>query len=144
VFGPRRPADQTNRRYPPAEPGGGATDMMKSGSSSDGRQCGARILPVMIQQPGVVEIEGRPIPDPRAGQVLMRTRATLISHGTELTLRRSVAPRGAGWNASGCAGTLTPSRLPECGGSSRDRPRDRPLGAGKTRWQLSTPCSVLV
>lgn len=45
-----------------------------------------------------VEVEARPAPAPGPGEVLVRTHASLLSTGTELTLYRGDGPPGSVWD----------------------------------------------
>lgn len=56
---------------------------------------------VVFQGPGVVEFEDRPLPVPGPGEVLLRTRRTLISPGTELTILSGDFAAGSAWDAYG-------------------------------------------
>ena len=53
-----------------------------------------------IPEAGRVEIESRPMPEPGPGEVLLRTRRTLISGGTELTMLGG-ASTGDAWKRFG-------------------------------------------
>lgn len=52
---------------------------------------------VIFPAPKRVEIESRKVPTPEPGQVLIRTRRTLISTGTELTALNGDYPAGSQW-----------------------------------------------
>lgn len=52
---------------------------------------------VVFVQPRRVEIQDRDIPTPAAGQLLIRTRRTLISTGTELTILTGEFPADSVW-----------------------------------------------
>lgn len=52
---------------------------------------------VIFPEPRKVVIEDREIPRPGPGELLLRTRATLISTGTELTILSGEFPPGGGW-----------------------------------------------
>jgi threonine dehydrogenase-like Zn-dependent dehydrogenase len=56
---------------------------------------------VVFRGPGVVEFEDRPLPIPGPGQVLLRTRRTLISPGTELTILSGDFAPGSVWDSYG-------------------------------------------
>lgn len=56
---------------------------------------------VVFTAASTVEIEDRPIPKPGPGQVLVHTRRTLISTGTELTILKGVYPEGSAWATYG-------------------------------------------
>ena len=56
---------------------------------------------MVFRGPGVVELEDRPVPAPGPGEVLLRTRRTLISPGTELTILEGAFPAGSAWDAYG-------------------------------------------
>ena len=56
---------------------------------------------VVFRGPGVVELEERPLPSPGPGEVLLRTRRTLISPGTELTILAGDYPAGSAWDRYG-------------------------------------------
>jgi 2-desacetyl-2-hydroxyethyl bacteriochlorophyllide A dehydrogenase len=53
---------------------------------------------IVLPDPGRVEIEDRPIPDPDDDEVLVETERTLISTGTELTAFSGDFPAGSHWN----------------------------------------------
>ncbi len=53
---------------------------------------------VFFTAPGVVEIVDQRQPEPKPGEVLIRTRKTLISTGTELTLPHARARQGSAWD----------------------------------------------
>jgi len=52
---------------------------------------------VVCQGPGRVVLEERQLPDPGPGQLLIRSRVSLVSVGTELTTVRGQWPEGAFW-----------------------------------------------
>ncbi len=52
---------------------------------------------VVFTAPGQVAVEDRPLPVPTAGQVLIQTRRTLISTGTELTILNGQFPPQSRW-----------------------------------------------
>lgn len=52
---------------------------------------------VVFPAPKCVEIQAREVPTPEPGQVLIRTRCTLISIGTELTILNGECPPGSAW-----------------------------------------------
>ena len=52
---------------------------------------------VVFRAPGVVQLEDRPKPVPRDGQLLIRTSCTLISIGTELTILKAEYPEDSYW-----------------------------------------------
>lgn len=54
---------------------------------------------VVFPEPGRVEIERFDIGDPAAGEVLVETKATLISIGTELTALTGEFPERSAWSA---------------------------------------------
>jgi len=54
---------------------------------------------VVFSAPGVVEVVDRPVGKPARGQVLLRTRRTLISGGTELTVLSGDFRPGSAWAA---------------------------------------------
>ena len=56
---------------------------------------------VVFRGPGVVDLEDRPVPSPGPGEVLLRTRRTLISPGTDLTILEGAFPAGSAWDAYG-------------------------------------------
>ena len=54
--------------------------------------------PTMVfPQPKEIVIEDRPMPAPKAGELLIRTRRTLISTGTELTVLNGEFPADSAW-----------------------------------------------
>src|SRR5690242_212370 len=53
---------------------------------------------IWFNGPGAVEIRSSEIPCPGPGEVLIRTRATLISAGTELALLRGPVFSGSAWS----------------------------------------------
>ena len=53
---------------------------------------------MVFREPGVVEFEDRPLPTPEPGEVLLRTRRTLISPGTELTILSGDFAPGSAWD----------------------------------------------
>jgi threonine dehydrogenase-like Zn-dependent dehydrogenase len=56
---------------------------------------------VVFREPGIVEFEDRPLPAAGPGEVLLRTRRTLISPGTELTILSGDFARGSAWDGYG-------------------------------------------
>jgi 2-desacetyl-2-hydroxyethyl bacteriochlorophyllide A dehydrogenase len=56
---------------------------------------------IVFCAPKVVEIEDRPMPQPAAGQLLIKTTRTLISIGTELTILSGEYPAGSYWASYG-------------------------------------------
>lgn len=52
---------------------------------------------VWFAAPGKVELSSLPMPSPAAGEVLLRTRRTLISSGTELSILRQQPQQGSAW-----------------------------------------------
>jgi threonine dehydrogenase-like Zn-dependent dehydrogenase len=56
---------------------------------------------VVFRAPKVVEIEDRPMPTPKEGQLLIKTRCTLISIGTELTILGAEYPEDSYWASYG-------------------------------------------
>jgi len=60
-----------------------------------------RSLQVFFAAPLQVELREREIPEPGPGQVLVHTRCSLISTGTELTLLRGQYPPGGNWASYG-------------------------------------------
>ena len=54
---------------------------------------------IVFSEPGVVRIEPCEVGEPGAGEVLIRTRSTLISTGTELTVLAADYPEGSQWAA---------------------------------------------
>jgi len=56
---------------------------------------------VVFRGPGVAELEERPVPSAGPGEVLLRTRRTLISPGTELTILAGDFPPGSAWDRYG-------------------------------------------
>ena len=52
---------------------------------------------IVFTEPGVVQVAGCDVPSPGPGEVLIRTRATLISTGTELTVLAADYPPGSQW-----------------------------------------------
>lgn len=56
---------------------------------------------VVFRGAGVVEFEDRPLPTPGRGEVLLRTRRTLISPGTELTILSGDFAPGSAWDSYG-------------------------------------------
>ena len=56
---------------------------------------------VVFRGPGVVELDDRPLPAPGPGEVLLRTRRTLISPGTELTILSGDFAPGSAWDDYG-------------------------------------------
>ena len=53
---------------------------------------------IIFREPKKVEIEETEVPEPSPSQVLIRTRATLISTGTELTMLSGEYPKGSVWD----------------------------------------------
>jgi 2-desacetyl-2-hydroxyethyl bacteriochlorophyllide A dehydrogenase len=53
---------------------------------------------VWFAAPGKVEVRWSEIPEPGSGEVLIRTRRTLISNGTELTLYDDRSRAGSAWS----------------------------------------------
>jgi 2-desacetyl-2-hydroxyethyl bacteriochlorophyllide A dehydrogenase len=56
---------------------------------------------IVFTQPGQVMIEQRPLPEASQGQVLVRTKRTLISTGTELTILSGDFPKDSAWSRYG-------------------------------------------
>lgn len=56
---------------------------------------------VVFPEPGKVVLEEEPIPQPGAGELLIRTRKTLISTGTELTIYSGQFPKDSVWSRYG-------------------------------------------
>jgi NADPH:quinone reductase-like Zn-dependent oxidoreductase len=54
---------------------------------------------IIFPERGVVRVEACPVPEPGPGEVLIRTRATLVSTGTELTVLTADYPQGSVWEA---------------------------------------------
>jgi 2-desacetyl-2-hydroxyethyl bacteriochlorophyllide A dehydrogenase len=54
---------------------------------------------IIFPERDVVRVEACPVPEPGAGEVLIRTRATLVSTGTELTVLTADYPPGSVWEA---------------------------------------------
>jgi len=54
---------------------------------------------IIFLERGVVRVQACPMPEPAAGEVLIRTRATLVSTGTELTALMADYPPGSTWEA---------------------------------------------
>ena len=52
---------------------------------------------IIFSAPRSVVIEDRPLPSPSSGDLLIRTRCTLVSTGTELTLLTADYPRDSAW-----------------------------------------------
>ncbi|MCA1791788.1 MAG: zinc-binding dehydrogenase [Thioalkalivibrio sp.] len=52
---------------------------------------------IIFPERGVVRVEACPVPTPGAAEVLIRTRTTLVSTGTELTALRADYPPGSVW-----------------------------------------------
>ncbi len=52
---------------------------------------------IVFSAPNVVDIENREKPTPGPGQILIETKRTLISTGTELTILSGDYPRGSYW-----------------------------------------------
>lgn len=57
-----------------------------------------RFKRVIFKESKKVEIEEADLPDPSSDQILIRTRVTLISTGTELTMLSGEYPKGSVWN----------------------------------------------
>jgi len=56
---------------------------------------------VVFTQPGQAVIEERPVPEPAEEQVLIRSRRTLVSTGTELTILSGDFPENSAWSRYG-------------------------------------------
>lgn len=56
---------------------------------------------VVFPEPNAVAVEGREVPDPGPGEVLVETSRSLISTGTELTLLGDDVPEGSVWDRLG-------------------------------------------
>ncbi len=56
---------------------------------------------IVFSQPGKVVIEQRPVPHPPKDSVLIMTRRTLISTGTELTILSGDFPKDSAWSRYG-------------------------------------------
>src|SRR5262245_55835792 len=56
---------------------------------------------VIFTEPRKVVIEERPMPTPQSGQLLIRSRSTLISTGTELTILSGEYPPDSHWSRYG-------------------------------------------
>ncbi|MCD6405755.1 MAG: zinc-binding alcohol dehydrogenase [Planctomycetes bacterium] len=56
---------------------------------------------VVFTEPEKVVIENRPVPEPGEGQVLVKTRRSLISTGTELTILAGKYLKGSAWDDYG-------------------------------------------
>jgi threonine dehydrogenase-like Zn-dependent dehydrogenase len=56
---------------------------------------------VVFTAPGEVSLQDAPIPEPGPGEVLLRTRRTLISTGTELTILSGRFTAGSAWGRYG-------------------------------------------
>ncbi len=56
---------------------------------------------VVFTAPRQVEVQDLPVPEPGPGQLLVRTRCTLISTGTELSCLDGLQPRGQRWSEFG-------------------------------------------
>ena len=54
---------------------------------------------IVFTEPGIVRVEACAVPDPGAGEVLIRTRSTLVSTGTELTVLAAHYPPDSRWAA---------------------------------------------
>lgn len=54
---------------------------------------------VVFVEPKHIEIQDRPVPAPKPGEVLIHTRRSLISLGTELTVCSGEFPAGSAWAA---------------------------------------------
>ena len=57
----------------------------------------ARNEAIIFPERGVVRVEPCEVPEPAAGEVLIRTRATLVSTGTELTALMAAYPPDSSW-----------------------------------------------
>ena len=57
-----------------------------------------RFRRIVFKEPKKVEIEDAELPEPSPDQILIRTRATLISTGTELTMLSGKYPKGSVWD----------------------------------------------
>ena len=53
---------------------------------------------VVFPEPGEVALEERPVPEPGAEEVLIETKRTLVSTGTELTMLQAEYPPGSAWD----------------------------------------------
>jgi len=53
---------------------------------------------IVFKKPKKVEIEEADLPEPSPNQILIKTRVTLISTGTELTMLSGEYPQGSVWN----------------------------------------------
>src|SRR3954451_23943628 len=62
---------------------------------------GTQNPPLVFPAPGVAVLEERSVPSPGPGEVLLRTRRTLISPGTELTILSGAFPQGSAWDRYG-------------------------------------------
>jgi 2-desacetyl-2-hydroxyethyl bacteriochlorophyllide A dehydrogenase len=85
---------------------------------------------VFFPAPNEVEFESRPVPSPGAGEVLVRTRRTLISTGTEITILSGDFPSDSRWSSYArfpfTAGYSAAGDVVEVGpGVARLRPGDR-------------------
>jgi len=58
-------------------------------------------LAVVFEKPRVVTVKPLPMPEVKEGQVLIRTRRTLISTGTELTILSGEFPKNSAWSRYG-------------------------------------------
>lgn len=56
---------------------------------------------LVFTAPKTVVIEDRPIPEPAEGQVVVKTRRSLISTGTELTILKGESAKGSAWDTYG-------------------------------------------
>ncbi|MCZ7644905.1 MAG: zinc-binding dehydrogenase [Planctomycetota bacterium] len=56
---------------------------------------------VVFPEPQRAVLERGPVPEPGAGELLIRTRRTLISTGTELTIYGGAFPRDSAWSRYG-------------------------------------------
>ena len=54
---------------------------------------------VVFTSPRQVEVEDRPVPKPGPGEVLIRTRCSLVSIGTELSVLDGESPSGEAWKS---------------------------------------------
>jgi 2-desacetyl-2-hydroxyethyl bacteriochlorophyllide A dehydrogenase len=56
---------------------------------------------LVFPEPEAVELESRSVPSPKADEVLVETRRSLVSTGTELTILAADYPPGGSWDAYG-------------------------------------------
>jgi 2-desacetyl-2-hydroxyethyl bacteriochlorophyllide A dehydrogenase len=79
---------------------------------------------VVFRAPGVAEFEDRPLPVPGPGEVLLRSRRTLISPGTELTILAGDFAPGSAWDEYGrypfVAGYSSAAEVAEVGAGVED------------------------